>query len=180
MSPKGVRSIPVRTGDEVVVTAGDHRKKMGKVIGVDRKKLKIHVEGITREKSGAKEAGKSAFCFVLCLGGCGCGLVAVVVGCWFVGSLCRIHLFSRTHHHHHNHTTQTTASTTIPIPLDPSKVRITKLQLDESRKAILARRAAGRKMLAERKSSVKLAEPGSDPAWQEYQTTLKGVLDGSA
>ena len=84
----------------------------------------------------------------------------------------------------HTHPTPTppqlAASTTIPIPLDPSKVRITKLQLDDSRKAILARRAAGRKMLAERKASVKLAEPGSDPAWAEYQGTLKGILDGSA
>lgn len=66
---QGVRSIPVRTGDEVVVTAGDHRKKAGKVIGVDRKKMKIHVEGITREKAGAKEAGKSA-----------CVVFAVVLG----------------------------------------------------------------------------------------------------
>jgi large subunit ribosomal protein L26e len=54
-----VRSIPIRTGDEIVVTAGDHRKKTGKVIGVDRKKYYIHIEGITREKAGAKEAGKS-------------------------------------------------------------------------------------------------------------------------
>lgn len=41
------------------MTSGDFRKKSGKVIGVDRKKFKIHVEGITREKAGAKEAGKS-------------------------------------------------------------------------------------------------------------------------
>lgn len=81
----------------------------------------------------------------------------------------------------HTHTsTPTTASTTIPVPLDPSNVRITKLTLDDSRKAILARRAAGRKLLAERKASVKLAEPGSDPAWKDYQDTLKGILDGSA
>ena len=33
---------------------------MGKVIGVDRKKYYIHVEGITREKAGAKEAGKTS------------------------------------------------------------------------------------------------------------------------
>nr|QAA11222.1 plastid ribosomal protein L26 [Pseudellipsoidion edaphicum] len=56
----GVRSIPIRTGDEIVVTAGDHRKKTGKVIGVDRKKYYIHIEGITREKAGAKEAGKTS------------------------------------------------------------------------------------------------------------------------
>jgi hypothetical protein len=59
-------------------------------------------------------------------------------------------------------------------------VRITKLTLDDSRKAILARRAAGRKVLAERKASFKLAEAGNDGAWKEYQETLKGILDGSA
>lgn len=126
----GVRSIPVRTGDEVVVTAGDHRKKVGKVIGVDRKKYYIHVEGITREKSGAKEAGKT--------------------------------------------------STTIPVPIRASSVKITKLYLDSSREAILKRKAAGRAELAARKSSLKIAEPGQDPAWTEYQTTLTSILDGSA
>nr|QAA11221.1 plastid ribosomal protein L26 [Vischeria sp. CAUP Q 202] len=56
----GVRAIPIRTGDEVIVTAGDHKKKTGKVVGVDRKKFYIHIEGITREKAGAKESGKTS------------------------------------------------------------------------------------------------------------------------
>jgi ribosomal protein uL24 len=51
--------MPIRTGDEVLVTAGDHKKKTGKIIGVDRQKYYVHVEGITREKAGAKETGKS-------------------------------------------------------------------------------------------------------------------------
>ena len=114
----------------MVVTAGDHRKKVGKVIGVDRKKYYIHVEGITREKSGAKEAGKT--------------------------------------------------STTIPVPIRASSVKITKLYLDSSREAILKRKAAGRAELAARKSSLKISEPGQDPAWTEYQTTLTSILDGSA
>lgn len=126
----GVRSLPVRTGDEVVVTAGDHRKKTGKVIGVDRKKFYIHVEGITREKSGGKEAGKT--------------------------------------------------STTIPVPIRASKVRITKLFLDKSREGILKRKSDGRSLLAQRKSNLKISEPGADPAWKEYQETLTSILDGSA
>nr|QAA11200.1 plastid ribosomal protein L26 [Eustigmatophyceae sp. Mont 10/10-1w] len=56
----GVRAMPIRTGDEVVVTAGDHKKKTGKIVGVDRRKYYVHVEGITREKAGAKEAGKTS------------------------------------------------------------------------------------------------------------------------
>jgi hypothetical protein len=59
-------------------------------------------------------------------------------------------------------------------------VRITKLTMDDSRKAILARRSAGRALLKEQRAAVKLAEAGSDPAWTEYQDTLKGILDGSA
>jgi len=51
--------MPIRTGDEVKVLKGDHKGKTGKIEGIDRKKLYIHIEGITREKAGAKEAGKS-------------------------------------------------------------------------------------------------------------------------
>jgi len=56
---QGVRAMPIRTGDEVKVLKGDHKGKTGKIEGIDRKKLYIHIEGITREKAGAKEAGKS-------------------------------------------------------------------------------------------------------------------------
>ncbi|KAI9482008.1 60S ribosomal protein L26A [Coemansia sp. RSA 989] len=45
-----VRSIPVRTGDEVVVVRGQHKGREGKVISVYRKKWVIHIERLVREK----------------------------------------------------------------------------------------------------------------------------------
>nr|QAA11202.1 plastid ribosomal protein L26 [Eustigmatophyceae sp. Chic 10/23 P-6w] len=56
----GVRAMPIRTGDEVKVLKGDHKGKTGKIEGIDRAKLYIHIEGINREKAGAKEAGKTS------------------------------------------------------------------------------------------------------------------------
>jgi len=46
----GVRNIPVRKGDVVVVMRGDYKGKEGKVIEVDLKKVRVYVEGITRKK----------------------------------------------------------------------------------------------------------------------------------
>jgi large subunit ribosomal protein L24 len=45
-----VRSLPVRMGDIVRVMRGDRKGLEGKVTKVDRKKYRINVEGITREK----------------------------------------------------------------------------------------------------------------------------------
>jgi len=45
-----VGSAPVRSGDSVRVMRGDHKGLEGKVTRVDRKKYRIFVEGITREK----------------------------------------------------------------------------------------------------------------------------------
>jgi large subunit ribosomal protein L24 len=45
-----VGSLPVRTGDTVRVMRGDRKGLEGKVSSVDRKKYRINVEGITREK----------------------------------------------------------------------------------------------------------------------------------
>ena len=45
-----VGSLPVRTGDTVRVMRGDRKGLEGKVSRVDRKKYRINVEGITREK----------------------------------------------------------------------------------------------------------------------------------
>jgi len=45
------RSIPVRKGDAVRVLRGDYKGVEGKVVRVDRKKYRIFIEGITREKS---------------------------------------------------------------------------------------------------------------------------------
>jgi large subunit ribosomal protein L24 len=47
---KNTRSIPVITGDTVRIMRGDHRGIEGKVSSVDRKKYRIVVEGVTREK----------------------------------------------------------------------------------------------------------------------------------
>ena len=45
------RSLPVRTGDTVRVLRGDYKGVEGKVMRVDRKKYRIFIEGITREKA---------------------------------------------------------------------------------------------------------------------------------
>lgn len=45
-----IGSLPVRTGDTVRVMRGDRKGLEGKVMSVDRKKYRINVEGITREK----------------------------------------------------------------------------------------------------------------------------------
>jgi large subunit ribosomal protein L24 len=80
----GTRSLPVRSGDTVRVMRGDHKGFEGKVSSVDRKKYRIYVEGLTREKVDG---------------------------------------------------------TTIFVPVHPSKVMITKLNLDDKwRKKILERR----------------------------------------
>jgi len=47
----GVRSVPIRVGDKVVVLRGDHKGIEGKVVKVDRKNYRVHIEGITRENS---------------------------------------------------------------------------------------------------------------------------------
>jgi len=43
-------SIPVRVGDAVRVMRGDHRGFEGKVTKVERKKYRVLIEGLTREK----------------------------------------------------------------------------------------------------------------------------------
>jgi len=46
----GVNNLPVRSGDTVRILRGDFKGLEGKVSRVDRKKYRIFVEGITREK----------------------------------------------------------------------------------------------------------------------------------
>lgn len=46
----GVRALPVRSGDAVRIMRGDHKGFEGKVTRIDRRKYKIYVEGLTREK----------------------------------------------------------------------------------------------------------------------------------
>jgi large subunit ribosomal protein L24 len=47
---KHVKSIPVRKGDSVRITRGDHKGFEGKISRVDLKKYRIYLEGLTREK----------------------------------------------------------------------------------------------------------------------------------
>lgn len=44
------RSLPVRSGDTVRIMRGDRKGFEGKITRVDRKKYRIYVEGLTREK----------------------------------------------------------------------------------------------------------------------------------
>jgi large subunit ribosomal protein L24 len=46
----GVKTLPVRSGDSVRIMRGDRKGFEGKVARVDRKKYRIYVEGLTREK----------------------------------------------------------------------------------------------------------------------------------
>ena len=47
---QGVKTLPVRVGDTVMITRGDHKGFEGKITRVDRKKYRIFIEGLTREK----------------------------------------------------------------------------------------------------------------------------------
>ena len=47
----GVRSIPVRKDDEVVVLRGTNKGHKGKVIQVFRKKWAIHIDKLTKNKA---------------------------------------------------------------------------------------------------------------------------------
>ena len=90
---QGVKAIPVRSGDTVRIMRGDNKGFEGKVTRIDRKKYRIHVEGLTREKVDG---------------------------------------------------------TAIFVPIHPSKVMITRLNLDDKwRKKILERKKETRKELAE-------------------------------
>jgi large subunit ribosomal protein L24 len=50
-SSYNTRALPLRKGDTVRVMRGDHRGFEGKIAKVDRKKYRIFIEGINREKS---------------------------------------------------------------------------------------------------------------------------------
>lgn len=49
------RSLPVRTGDVVMVMRGDHKGHTGKVIRLDHKKYRIYIEGLVRKKADGSE-----------------------------------------------------------------------------------------------------------------------------
>ena len=46
---RGVRALPVRSGDTVHIMRGDHKGSEGKVTRIDRRKYRVYVEGLTRE-----------------------------------------------------------------------------------------------------------------------------------
>ncbi|MCC6042991.1 MAG: 50S ribosomal protein L24 [Candidatus Verstraetearchaeota archaeon] len=49
------RSLPVRTGDVVMVMRGDHKGHTGKVIRLDHEKYRIYIEGLVRKKADGSE-----------------------------------------------------------------------------------------------------------------------------
>ncbi len=50
------RSLPVRKGDEVIISKGEYAGKTGKVSEVDLKKMKVYIEGVVTKKVSGKEA----------------------------------------------------------------------------------------------------------------------------
>jgi large subunit ribosomal protein L24 len=89
----GVKTLPVRSGDSVRIMRGDRKGFEGKITRVDRRKYRVYVEGLTREKVDG---------------------------------------------------------TTIFVPIHPSKVMITRLNLDDKwRKKILERKKAARLQVEE-------------------------------
>ena len=89
----GVKALPVRSGDSVRIMRGDQKGFEGKITRIDRKKYRIYVEGLTREKVDG---------------------------------------------------------TTIFVPMHPSKVMITRLNLDDKwRKKILERKKVARRKVEE-------------------------------
>ena len=98
----GFRSLPVRVGDKVQVMRGDFKGFEGKVLSVDRKKFRIAIEGITREKVDG---------------------------------------------------------TTINVPIHPSKVMITELNLDDKwRRKIIERKSKAKEELKRRKEEEERAK----------------------
>ncbi|MBP1911882.1 50S ribosomal protein L24 [Thermococcus stetteri] len=51
----GVRNLPIRAGDKVKVMRGDFKGVEGKVVEVDLKRYRIHVEGVTHKKTDGTE-----------------------------------------------------------------------------------------------------------------------------
>ncbi len=105
----GTNAVPVKKGDTVRLMRGGHKGFEGKITRVDRKKYRIFVEGITREKADG---------------------------------------------------------TTIQIPIHPSKVMITNLNLDDKwRRELLKRKG----MLLEEKVSPPAAEAAVEEEKKEIE-----------
>merc|ERR1712039_644180 len=50
----GVRSVPIRRDDEAMIVRGHYHDREGKVTCVYRKKWRIHVERVTRDKANGQ------------------------------------------------------------------------------------------------------------------------------
>merc|ERR1719197_1890083 len=53
-SKYSVRSLPVRRDDEVMIVRGKYHDREGKVTTVYRKKWRIHIERVTRDKANGQ------------------------------------------------------------------------------------------------------------------------------
>ena len=51
----GIKRLPVRRGDKVLIVRGDYMASEGKVVRVDYKKIRIYVENVTRKKADGTE-----------------------------------------------------------------------------------------------------------------------------
>ena len=52
---KGLKSLPIREGDEVLIVRGSHKGKSGKVNKTDPVKSRIYVDGLGSKKTDAQE-----------------------------------------------------------------------------------------------------------------------------
>jgi large subunit ribosomal protein L24 len=94
-------SLPVRTGDTVMIMRGDRKGSEGKITQIDRKHYRIFIEGANREKVDG---------------------------------------------------------TSIPVPIHPSKVMITRLNLDDKRRKELLKRKASEEKEVPKKPAKKAAK----------------------
>jgi len=51
----GIRSLPIRSGDKVRILRGDFKGHEGKVVEVDLKRYRVHIEGTTVKKVSGTE-----------------------------------------------------------------------------------------------------------------------------
>jgi large subunit ribosomal protein L24 len=128
----GVKTLPVRSGDSVRIMRGDQKGFEGKITSINRKKYRIFVEGLTREKVDG---------------------------------------------------------TTIFVPVHPSKVMITRLNLDDKwRKKILERKKVARKKVeevaekppkevVELKEAVEEKPPGKKPKRKKEKVAKKPTAE---
>ncbi len=60
MKIKKIKKLGIRTGDNVVVNAGNYKGSLGKILSVDRKKYRAFVEGVNMVTHFVKPSEKKA------------------------------------------------------------------------------------------------------------------------